>query len=201
MGGFLGEKTPGDGLFFWRKLYYGLWTRSWKQWFKVKNLILTNAQLFISQDVNWLTGVVWITCVLLWCFYQLFGLLFWRHPFTAEDPLVSKWCNAKFLQICFDEEKLIHILDGLRVSIFLAKLNFLVNYSFKLQWKKTHHNVGVPVHELDEFLQAPEAAFQTAQQELGKFILCSCGTKRKQKSLHTKVHNQIIVNSTGYSNG
>ncbi len=29
---------------------------------------------------------------------------FWRHPFTAEDPLVSKWYNAKFLQICSDEE-------------------------------------------------------------------------------------------------
>ncbi len=35
--------------------------------------------------------MVWITCGLLWCFYQLFGLSFWRHPFTAEDPLVSKW--------------------------------------------------------------------------------------------------------------
>ncbi len=29
-------------------------------------------------------------CELLWCFYQLFGLSFWRHPFTAEDPLVSR---------------------------------------------------------------------------------------------------------------
>ncbi len=38
------------------------------------------------------------------CFYQQFGLSFWRHPFTAEDPLVSKWCNAKFLQICSDEK-------------------------------------------------------------------------------------------------
>ncbi len=38
------------------------------------------------------------------CFYQLFGLSFWRHPLTAEDPLVSKWCNAKFLQICFNEK-------------------------------------------------------------------------------------------------
>ncbi len=36
-------------------------------------------------------------------FYQLFGLLFWRHPFTAADPLVSKWCEAKFFLICFDE--------------------------------------------------------------------------------------------------
>ncbi len=34
-------------------------------------------------------------------FYQLFELSLWRHPFTAEDPLVS---IAKFLQICSDEE-------------------------------------------------------------------------------------------------
>ncbi len=109
-------------------------------------------------------------CGLLWCFYQLFGLSFWRHPFTAhwsqtqfleghssaqfssnqlqitpawkflvilktliswvrcvwlglklncaelwppgiefetnaaEDPLLSKWCNATFLKICSYEE-------------------------------------------------------------------------------------------------
>ncbi len=48
--------------------------------------------------------MVWIIYGLLWCFYQLFGLSFWRHPFTVEDPLVSKWCNATFLQICSDEE-------------------------------------------------------------------------------------------------
>ncbi len=29
---------------------------------------------------------------------------FWQHPFTAEALLVSKWCNAKFLQICSDIE-------------------------------------------------------------------------------------------------
>ncbi len=34
-----------------------------------------------------------------YCFYQLFGLSFWRHPFTAEDPLLRHWCNATFLQI------------------------------------------------------------------------------------------------------
>ncbi len=45
-------------------------------------------------------------------FYQLFGISFWRHPFTAEDPLVSKWCNATFLP-----KQLIYILDG-RVSTF-----------------------------------------------------------------------------------
>ncbi len=60
-------------------------------------------QHFALQDVNW-TRVVWITCGLLWCFYQLFGLSFWRHPFTAEDLLVIKWYNATFLQIHSDEE-------------------------------------------------------------------------------------------------
>ncbi len=40
----------------------------------------------------------------------------WRHPFTAEDPLVSKWFNAKFLQICCKEK---------------------TNYSFKCHQAKT----------------------------------------------------------------
>ncbi len=35
----------------------------------------------------------------------VFGLSFWRHPFTADNLLVSKWCNAKFLQICSNEEQ------------------------------------------------------------------------------------------------
>ncbi len=46
--------------------------------FKVKKhlgLFLTNMQLFTSQYVNWWAGVVWFTCGLLWCFYQLFGLI------------------------------------------------------------------------------------------------------------------------------
>ncbi len=72
-------------------------------WFILMDLFLTNTQLFASQDINWCTGVVWITCGLLWC-NQLFGLSFWRHPFTAEDPLLSKWWNATFFQICSVEE-------------------------------------------------------------------------------------------------
>ncbi len=90
-----------DEVLLWIMEYFGR-----KQGLKLKQYndgFLTNMQLFTSQDVNWWTGVVWITCGLLWCFYQLFGLSFWRHPFTAEDPLVSKWCNATFLEICSDE--------------------------------------------------------------------------------------------------
>ncbi len=54
------------------------------------DLLITNRQLFALQDVHWWTRVVWITRGELWCFYQLFGLSFWRHLFTAEDPMVSK---------------------------------------------------------------------------------------------------------------
>ncbi len=79
--------------------------------------LFTNTQLLASQDINWWTGVVWITCGLLWCFYQLFGLSFWRHPFTAEDPLVSEWWNATFLQLWW-RNKLIYILDDLRWAHF-----------------------------------------------------------------------------------
>ncbi len=47
-------------------------------------------------------GQLWWCCGLLWCIYEL--LSFWWHPFTAEDPLESKWCNATFLQICSNKE-------------------------------------------------------------------------------------------------
>ncbi len=105
-----------------------------KQWFEVKtvlmmDLFLTNTQLLTSQNMNWWTGVVWITCGLLWCFYQLFGLSFWRYPFTAEDPLVSKWWNAAFLQIWW-RNKLTYIWDGLRVSAFSANVRFQIIHSF-----------------------------------------------------------------------
>ncbi len=53
-------------------------------------------------------AIVW----LLWCFYQLFEILFWQHPFTAEDPLVSRWGNAKFLQMGSKRNKLIYSTSG-----------------------------------------------------------------------------------------
>ncbi len=52
-------ETTGDGLFHWRKHYYGLDPDFGKQWFDVKNVLImdlffTNMQLLSSQEVNWL---------------------------------------------------------------------------------------------------------------------------------------------------
>ncbi len=108
-----------------------LWIMDWcfgqKWWFKVKMLWwwICFLQTCSFSLHNILIDVLeW--CGLLWCFYQLFGLSFWRHPFTAEDPLVSKWSNATFLQICSDEEtNSMLILDGLRVKVhFQQFFNF-----------------------------------------------------------------------------
>ncbi len=89
------------------------------------DLFLTNTLLFSSDDVNWCTGVVWITCGLLWCFINCFDS-FWRHPFTAEDPLVSKWWNDFSKS---DEETNSSTLNDLRVSTFSVDFHFWMNLS------------------------------------------------------------------------
>ncbi len=55
-------ETTGDGLFHWRKCYYGLWTRN-----LVKNILMVDLlfPLLSSQDVDWWTGVVWIIVMFL----------------------------------------------------------------------------------------------------------------------------------------
>ncbi len=55
------------------------------------------------------------SCWLLRCFYQLFGFPFWRHPFTAEDPLVRKQ----------------HYGLWLRNQILLQMLNFFKSVPMK----------------------------------------------------------------------
>ncbi len=60
------------------------------------DLFLTNMHLFTCQDVNWRTGVDY--CDVL--------SAVWSLILTApiHCTLVSKWCNATFLQIFSDQE-------------------------------------------------------------------------------------------------
>ncbi len=103
-------ETTADALFHWRKSYYGLWTHILvkKCW-----ICLIFCLLQMLTD-----GLEW--CGLSWCFYQL---SFWRHPFTAEHPLLRHWCRDTFLQTWW-RNKLILISDELRMNTFtfLAEL-------------------------------------------------------------------------------
>ncbi len=94
------------------------------------DLFLTNMQLFTSQELNWWSRVVWIIVKYLSAVWSLF----WWHPFTAEDPWASKWCNAKFLQMCSEEEtnSFTFGMTWMRVNTFLANFHFWVNCFFKM---------------------------------------------------------------------
>ncbi len=82
-------------------------------------------------------GLEW--CGLLWCFYQLFGLSFWRHPFTAEDPLLSKWCNATFILFWW-RNKLVYIWGRVHVHFCDFYLQAACRFSDPPLW---------PVHQLN----------------------------------------------------
>ncbi len=104
------------------------------EWDRIRVRIRKRGICFLQTCSFWLHKTLidrleW--CGLLWCFYQLFGLSFWRHPFTAEDPLVSKWCNTKFLQICSDEETNSSTSWMAWEWVFSSNFNFWTNYSFQ----------------------------------------------------------------------
>ncbi len=82
-----------------------------------------------SQDVNWWTGVVWILWIIIIVIIQLFGLSFWRHPFTV--PLVSKSCSTTFIEICSNEETISSTSCIAWIWVhFHEMFIFGVNYSF-----------------------------------------------------------------------
>ncbi len=59
---------------------------------------------------------------------------FWRHPFTAEEPLVSKWCDA------MKNQTPLHL--GCPESQFLVHFNFWVNNFFEVTYN-TLLNINV----------------------------------------------------------
>ncbi len=126
-------------LFNWRKQFYELW----KQWFEFKNILMDLFVLPTCRFSHYKTVIDGLEscCELLWCFYQLFGLSFWRHPFTAEHPLVSKWYNAKFPKI-YSKEKTNSSTSWM--NTFSANYNFGVNCSFNIETK----NCTVPLRQI-----------------------------------------------------
>ncbi len=80
------------------KYVAGFWCKRQQQMdFSLEEVLLWIMDYFLPFLFPRPDGLEW--CVLLWCFYQLFGLSFWRHPFTAEHPLRRHWCRDTFLQI------------------------------------------------------------------------------------------------------
>ncbi len=92
-------------------------------------------QLFksLSQDDNWWTGPEWCG---LWCVYQLFGLILTApiHCRGSSGEQVMKCLISP--NLFWWRNKLIYILDGLRVSNFKANFRFWVKYSFTFFFSK-----------------------------------------------------------------
>ncbi len=81
------------------------------------------AKLWI-EDINWWTAVLWITCVLLWCFYQLFGLCLTApiHCRGSIEQVMQCYISPNLFRW---RNKLISIFDGLSVKCnFFSELFF-----------------------------------------------------------------------------
>ncbi len=162
-----------------------LWTEnsycSRKQWFKVKNVLIKN--VFILNTYSFSLHKILIhgpeSCGLLWCFYQLFGLSYWWHSFTEEDPFVSKWCKATniYIYIFFfflysDSQSSLMLfwtplllyeqnsstvesksyMNDMMVSKWCYNLNFWVNFPSLLQLNR--HNCWVNINILSVLMAA-----------------------------------------------
>ncbi len=92
-----------------------LWEDNMRWTFSLVEVLLHITDFYFVQKQRFSVNVI---------FSQLVGLSFWRHPFTAEDILVSKWCTAATFPKIWWRNKLIYILDDLKVHTFLANVIF-----------------------------------------------------------------------------
>ncbi len=130
-------------------------------------------------------GLEW--CGLLVDYCDVFiRLSFWRHPFTAEHPLLRQWCNDTFLQIWW-RSKIILILDGLRMmSILDEKVIW-----FCLETAVTHIHLLVEpaLHQLSLLFQLQTEQSESAmlfflqQTQISKLLAPVCVNE------HTYVRN------------
>ncbi len=98
-----------------------------KQWWKANKVSPSHKHTL--QAANWWTGVVWITCGLLWCFYQLILTAPIHCRASIGEQVMHCYISPNLF---WRRNKLIYILDGLRVSTFSANCHFWVNYSINL---------------------------------------------------------------------
>ncbi len=70
VGGFLFERTTGDGLFHWKRCYYGLWTRDGLN--TCKDLFLTNMQT-LTDGMEWCGLLVDYCDVFISCFINSYS--------------------------------------------------------------------------------------------------------------------------------
>ncbi len=119
---------------------YGLKVQ--KQQFKVKMSCFLQTQAFgftSCELIDW-SGVDY--CDGFYQFFQLFGLSFWWHPFTAEHPLVSKSCNATFLQIWPDGGGYIFSKDLIFAWTISLRVLMLILRSQHFQYVALHFAEG-----------------------------------------------------------
>ncbi len=108
--------------------FYGLWTRILFQNVLMMDLFLINTLRLSSQDVNWWTGLVWIACGLLWCFYQTLIL-------TA--PIHCRASIAETVMQCYISPNLMknqtHIHLGWPEDEHIFSKKFIFGWTFALK--------------------------------------------------------------------
>ncbi len=131
---------------------------------KINNVLmdffLTTRQLFTSQDINWWTGVVWITCGLLWCFISCLD----SHSDGTHSLQRIHWWAVMECYISLNlfpwRNKLIYILDSLRVSSF--QQIFIFGWTIPLKETMTSYHTIIHYMKLLMAANLCQYAFTTA---------------------------------------
>ncbi len=117
------EKTFFQAILWIKDSYF-----SRMQWFEAKNILmmnlfLTNMQLLITQYINWWPGVI------------------------VDYLSIGEWCNAKFLQICSEEETNSSASWMASGSVHVQQI-FIFGWTFPLkqQWLIINYNLIRFVH-------------------------------------------------------
>ncbi len=82
-------ETTGDGLFLWKKSYYGIWSLSRKQQFEVKTSCWISFSFSLLQMLT--DGLE--CCRLSWCLHQLLGRFEQMFSFKWTIPLRMDFCT------------------------------------------------------------------------------------------------------------